>query len=111
MCSARVQIAGSGHRHFRFTQTFAAGERRTLTVTLPENFASASTGAVASGDGTRHGALIDETEATNWERTGAQPSVAGSTIVVDLSESARRFDRVQVSVMLLARQNRFTALR
>ena len=55
--------------------------------------------------------MIDDTKATNWDRTGAQPNVAGSTVTVDLTRGVQTFDRVHVSAMLHAGQNRFTALR
>ena len=101
----------AGYGHFRFTQTLAAGERKSVKLSLSPNVASAASGAAASGDGVRHGELIDDTEATNWERTGTVPSVSGSTVVVDLAGSSQVFDRAQVSAMLTPGQNRFTAVR
>jgi extracellular elastinolytic metalloproteinase len=103
-------IQAKGYGHVRIRRTLAAGAT-TLTQNLQANWASIHKGATASGDGVRHTSLIDDTEATNWERTGAQPNVAGSQITVDLSGPARNVGRVQVSAMLLPGQNRFTALR
>jgi extracellular elastinolytic metalloproteinase len=108
-----------GYGHARFRVTLAAGQQRTVTLTLPTNYASAAKGAVATGDGVELGALVDDTEATNWDRTGAVPDVSGSTVTVDLAGGVRTFNRVQVSAMLHAlpgttgptAQNRFTALR
>jgi hypothetical protein len=103
-------IRAAGYGHLRLSRNLGAG-RRTITVAMRPNWASSSQGATASGDGTRHGALIDDTEATNWERTGAQPDVRGSQVTVDLGGSVQTVDRVQVSAMLQPGQNRFTALR
>jgi hypothetical protein len=99
-----------GYGHLRFRETFAAGETRTVTFSMSSNRASLTRGATASGDGVRHNDLIDDSEGTNWERTGAQ--AVGSQVTVDLEGTApRQVSRVQVSAMLLPGQNRFTALR
>jgi extracellular elastinolytic metalloproteinase len=108
-----------GYGHARFRLTLTAGSNRTVTISLPTNVASRAKGAVATGDGVEQDALIDDTEATNWDRTGAAPDVGGSTVTVDLAGGTQTFDRVQVSAMLHAlpgltgptAQNRFTALR
>ena len=100
-----------GYGHVRFRGTFSAGGSRTVTVPMPTNRASSSKGAAATGDGTGHGNLIDDTEATNWVRTGATPSVAGSQVTVDLQGGAQSVGRVQVSAMLAPGNNRFVALR
>jgi hypothetical protein len=108
-----------GYGHLRFRLTLSAGQNRTVTLTMPTNYASQAKGSVVTGDGVEHAALVDDTEATNWDRTGAQPDVRGSTVTVDLAGGVRTFDRVQVSAMLHAlpsltgptAQNRFTALR
>jgi extracellular elastinolytic metalloproteinase len=108
-----------GYGHTRFRLTLSAGSNRTVTISLPTNVASREKGAVATGDGVEHDALIDDTEATNWDRTGAAPDVRGTTVTVDLAGGTQTFDRVQVSAMLHAlpgltgptAQNRFTALR
>ena len=103
-------IQAKGYGHYRLRRNLAAGAS-TLTINLQANWASVHKGATASGDGVRHNDLIDDTEATNWERVGAEPSVAGSQVTVDLSGPQRAISRVQVSAMLLPGQNRFTALR
>jgi extracellular elastinolytic metalloproteinase len=100
-----------GYGHVRLSRTFRAGQTATVAVPLRSNWASKSKGATASGDGTRHADLIDDTERSNWERTGAQPDVRGSQVTVNLSGTVRTVRRVQVSAMLLPGQNRFTALR
>ena len=83
---------------------------QTLTVDLKTNLASAANGATASGAGARLGALIDDTEATNWEFTGAP--VADQAVIVDLAgDDAHALGSVNVSALLFAGQNRFTALR
>jgi extracellular elastinolytic metalloproteinase len=101
-----------GYGHLRVSETFRAGKKATVTLRFQTNWASAAKGATAAGDGVRHGHLIDDTEGTNWERTGAVPDVAGSQVTVRLGGTgARTVGRVQVSAMLLPGQNRFTALR
>ncbi|WP_020388711.1 M36 family metallopeptidase [Kribbella catacumbae] len=99
-----------GYGHVRFALDLAAGANQTVTVAMPANTASSAKGAVAFGDGVNHANLIDDTEATSWDRTGAQPDVRGSTVTVDLAAGAQTFNRVQVSALLFG-QNRFTALR
>jgi extracellular elastinolytic metalloproteinase len=100
-----------GYGHVRFRATFAAGQTRTLTISMPTNRASNAKGALATGDGVDHVQLIDDTEGTNWDRTGAQPDVAGSTVTVDLQGGVQTVNRVQVSALLEVGKNRFTALR
>jgi extracellular elastinolytic metalloproteinase len=111
---------GYGHVRFRLTE-LKPGETRSVTIHFPTNYASRHQGAVAAGDGIRHDDLIDDTEGTNWESTGAP--VQGRRVVVDLSGGAQRFEVVKVSAALVAgdflgtpqqpnpTQNRFTALR
>jgi hypothetical protein len=106
-----------GYGHARFRATFTAGQTGTVTVQFPTNRASTTKGAVATGDGTFHGNLIDDTEATQWQRTSAvDPNgnvvVDGTTVTIDLEGTATHaVNRVQVSALLSAGQNRFTALR
>jgi extracellular elastinolytic metalloproteinase len=102
-----IQAKGYGHVRLRRTLVGAA----TITLNLQPNWASTSKGATASGDGVRHAHLIDDTEATNWERTGAQPDIGGSQVTVDLGGNVQSVGVAQVSAMLLPGQNRFTALR
>ncbi|MGB5246941.1 MAG: M36 family metallopeptidase, partial [Woeseia sp.] len=61
-------VRADGFGHFRFRQTFAATDDKTLTITMPTNYASKTHGAAASGAGTEHVALIDDTEATAWDK-------------------------------------------
>jgi extracellular elastinolytic metalloproteinase len=109
-----------GYGNVRFRAKLKAGEDRTITVRMPTNWASRFKGAVASGDGTRLGDLIDDTEATNWEATGAP--VQGRQVTVDLAGGSHELDRGAVSAYLgfgpestnpaiFTAQNRFTALR
>jgi len=100
-----------GYGHLRLTRTFRAGQNVTVALPMRTNWASAGKGATASGDGTRHADLIDDTEGTNWERIGALPDVRGSQVTVNLSGTVQTVRRVQVSAQLLPGQNRFTALR
>lgn len=63
-----------GYGHVRFLVTdLQPGEERTITIHFPTNVASVAQGATATGDGVRHTDLIDDTEATNWQRAGDLP--------------------------------------
>jgi extracellular elastinolytic metalloproteinase len=104
----------------RTTLTVRAGQLRDFPVAMRENFASAANGATASGDGTGLGALIDDTEATNWASLGSPVAGKQVTVRLDPSRTAVTFRRVQVSAMLRTRlpgnasdpsQSRFSALR
>lgn len=111
---------GAGFGHKRFTARISK-RRRTLPVTMSRNQAAGANGAAASGDGRSLPALLDETEATNWQ--SVQAPVAGRQVTVDLAgDRPVRVGRVQVSAMLRptvagdpegpdTAQNRFTALR
>jgi extracellular elastinolytic metalloproteinase len=102
-----VQAAGYGAQRFR--RSLAAGPSN-VTFVLPVNLASQSQGATASGDGSDHADLIDDTEATNWDFTGAP--VGGQQVTVDLAGDAPvAVNRVNVSALLGPGQSRFTALR
>lgn len=103
-----------GYGHVRFmVKSLGAGETRTITIRFPTNYASASQGATATGDGTGTQTpenLIDDTEGTNWGATGA--AVQGRQVVVKLGGSeAVTFSAINVSGMIVPGQNRFTALR
>jgi extracellular elastinolytic metalloproteinase len=111
---------GNGFGATRTTLTVRAGQLRDLAVTMRENFASSANGATATGDGTSLGALIDDTEATNWASLGSPVAGKQVTVRLDPSSTAVTFRRVQVSAMLRTRrpgdtndpgQNRFSALR
>ncbi|GAA4386835.1 hypothetical protein GCM10023088_58230 [Actinomadura verrucosospora] len=111
---------GAGFGHRRFTAAVGASQR-TLPVAMSRNEAAGANGATATGDGASQAALLDETEATNWQSVTAP--VAGRQVTVDLAgDRPVRVGRVQVSAMLRpsvagdpegagGTQNRFTALR
>jgi hypothetical protein len=80
-----------------------------VTIKFRANLASKHRGAVAAGNGVRHGDLIDDAEATNWESDGV--AVAGRQVTIDLAGGTQTFDRVKVSAELQPGQNRFTAVR
>jgi extracellular elastinolytic metalloproteinase len=98
--------------------TVSAGQRRELLLDMPRYLTSSASDAAATGDGVNLGALIDDTEATNWASLGSP--IAGKPVTVRLAR-AETFDRIQVSAMLRHRtpadvndsggQNRFSALR
>jgi extracellular elastinolytic metalloproteinase len=98
---------GYGHVRFR-VNNMQPGETRTVTIRFGTNYASSHNGAVASGDGVNHDRLIDDTEGTQWEATGAP--VQGRQVLIDLAGGAQTFTQVKASAHLLG-QNRFTALR
>jgi extracellular elastinolytic metalloproteinase len=104
-------VHAPGYGHLRLRRTFSGGGAPIVTAELPTNFASRSKGATATGDGSDHEELIDDTERTSWDRTGAQPSVSGSQVTVDLHGGVQRISRAQVSALLEVGRNRFTALR
>jgi hypothetical protein len=86
------------------------GETRNVTIEFGTNYASASQGATATGDGTNQQNLLDDSESTNWGLTGAD--VQGRQVTIKLGgTSPVAFDTVNVSAMLVPGQNRFTALR
>jgi hypothetical protein len=112
-----------GYGHVRFKVTgLKPGETRNITVEFPTNHASQSKGAVATGEGDDHSLLIDDTEGTNWDYSGAP--VQGRQVVVKLSGPVS-FTTVNVSAMTTGfptqprgpgtptepAENRFTALR
>ncbi len=104
-------VQARGYGHVRVRRTLSAGRPVTITVPMRTNRASSAKGASATGDGTQHAQLIDDTEATSWDRTGAQPDVRGSQVTVDLQGARQTIRRAQVSALLEVGQNRFTALR
>ena len=112
-----------GYGHVRFKVTgLKPGETRNVTLEFPTNYASQSKGAVATGEGDDHNLLIDDTEGTNWDFSGAP--VQGRQVVVKLSGPVT-FTTVNVSAMTTGfptmprgpgtptepAENRFTALR
>ncbi|GAA1646489.1 M36 family metallopeptidase [Actinoplanes couchii] len=112
-----AQAPGYGHARVA-PQSFKAGKAAKLTVKLPRNVASGSSGATATGDGVNLVRLIDDDEASNWASLGS--AVAGKGVTVDLAGDKQRVRRVQVSAMLrpaitgdpdAAAQSRYSALR
>ena len=118
--SYELVARGNGFGLERLTASFQAGQDRVLRVSMSENLASSARGATASGDGVNQGALIDDTEATNW--ASLVDPVLGRQVTVRLTpqKAPHQIRRVQVSAMLRVNtgdandpggQNRFTALR
>jgi extracellular elastinolytic metalloproteinase len=104
-----VRANGFGLRRVEDVVVSGTGAQ-SLTVSLPRNIASSASGASASGDGTRLAALIDDSEATNWESAGSP--IVGKQVTIDLAgTTSQQLGSVQVSAMIFAGQNRFTALR
>ena len=114
-----------GFGHVRGRKTFHRGEDSVIEFRFPTNHASANAGATASGDTSGATAaaqaaqlrnLIDDTEASNWTTagtvTGGVLSVDGKKVTIDLAGTEPvRIRHLQVSAMLGAGQNRFSALR
>jgi extracellular elastinolytic metalloproteinase len=122
-------IRAPGYGHARATLTLRANQvTKLLAGPLIPNLASSARGATASGNGTNLGALIDDTEVTNWAFLGQQ-TVGGLeavgkqvTVRLDPSKPFHQIRRIQVSALLRHRipadpggdtlaQNRYTALR
>lgn len=109
-------VRADGHGHHRVPLTVGAGQESLVEIRLPTNWASSAQGASAAGAGVDHAELIDDTEATNWQRTAAVPSVDVEQPAVTVALAGRQpVDRVQVSGMLevalgVGLQNRFSAL-
>ncbi|MEJ7794222.1 MAG: M36 family metallopeptidase [Nocardioides sp.] len=119
-----------GHGGVRFTRTFKPGQNVVVQVPVRRNLASASNGAVATGDGINLESLIDDTEETNWaslesagtasDGNGEGEQVTGRQVTVQLGDDAVRVNRVNVSAALRptdadnedsGSQSRFSALR
>ncbi|HWH00553.1 MAG TPA: M36 family metallopeptidase, partial [Pilimelia sp.] len=99
----RVFVQAPGYGHKRMTITVRQGAQ-TIELPLRKNLASMASGAESTGDGGNLGALIDETEATNWGSVeGAArnpmeaPTVRGKQVTVDLAGGAHLVREVQVS--------------
>ncbi len=115
-------VQADGFGLFRFTRKLVAGRTETLQISLPKNLASMHNGATVTGDGTDLNNLIDDTEGTQWSRTGTVPNVNGSQVTVKLAGTGsvmannagagpKRFNNAVVSAMLNPGQSRFSALR
>jgi extracellular elastinolytic metalloproteinase len=106
-----------GFGFVRFRGRFRSGDDETITIRMAQNWASSAAGAAATGDGgTSLPNLIDDTERTQWAVpgtvTGGNLTVDGSKATIDLAGTEPiNVKYVQVSAMLSAGQNRFTALR
>ena len=106
----RFVARGDGFGLARFTAELKPGQVRDLPVNMPENLASKSSGATASGDGADQTNLIDDSEATQWTGTGA-PAGQEVTVRLDPTQPAQQIARVAVSALIGPGQNRFSALR
>ncbi|MCW2846699.1 MAG: peptidase fungalysin [Marmoricola sp.] len=101
-----VVFAAPGYGLTRGTITVTAGQKVTKTLALKPNLASAKNGAsvlTSSAGSLNAGALIDDTEATNWAGVNASASVDASSpyVAVDLAGSApRTISSVRVSALL-----------
>jgi len=113
-----VQAPGYGMK--RMQLELRANQVREFTAgPLFPNLAASARGATATGDGTNHAALIDETEATNWAALNAPVAGKQVTVRLDPSQPFHTIRRVQVSAMLRTAagtvadpaQNRYSALR
>jgi hypothetical protein len=109
-------VQAPGYGFVRFRDKFSRGEDEEITVSMAQNWASSGSGATVTGPGTGLAGLIDDTERTQWSApgtvTGGNLSVDGNTATIDLGGTESiNVKFVQVSAMLQAGQNRFTALR
>jgi extracellular elastinolytic metalloproteinase len=114
-------VRAPGHGLTRLRAAVRSGRTTTLRVQLPTNLASVASGATINGDGVNLGALIDDTEGTNWAFLNGD--IAGRQVTVRLPGTApQEIGRVQISALLRPRnqndpggdtetQNRFSALR
>jgi hypothetical protein len=105
-----------GYGHLRGRRTFSSRENSVIEFRFPTNHASSAKGATATGDGTNHANLIDDTERNQWTAegmiSGGNLSVDGKKVTIDLAGTDPvRIRSIQVSAHLSAGQNRFTALR
>ena len=113
-------VRAPGHGVTRVRAEVRPGRTTRLRTELPTNLASSANGASVAGDGVNLGALIDDTEGTNWAFLNGD--IAGRQVTVRLPGAAQDISRVQVSALLRPRnagdpggdtqtQNRFSALR
>jgi extracellular elastinolytic metalloproteinase len=106
-----------GYGFLRGRKEFYRGESSVIEFRFAKNYAAAAQGAAASGtDGTDQANLLDGTENTNWTAPGTVTSgtlsVDCKKVTIDLAGTAPvRIRHLNVSAMLRAGQNRFTALR
>jgi extracellular elastinolytic metalloproteinase len=114
-----MEANAPGYGHVRFRVTLRSGQDKVVRVRFPTNYASVAKGATATGDTVTPSTLtglIDDDENTQWTAEGAFPggnlTVDGKKVTVDLAGTDPvRIKRLQVSTLVGAGQNRFTALR
>ena len=117
-------VHAPGYGFVRFRESFRSGENERIDIEMARNWASTSSGAVATGDTAGANAaaqaltlrnLIDDTENTQWETAGNATgplTVDGKMVTVDLGGTESINVRyVNVSAMLRSGQARVTALR
>jgi extracellular elastinolytic metalloproteinase len=104
----------------RTTLSVGRGDFRNFSIEMETNLASLHNGAVATGDGTNHDNLIDDTEATNWASLDSPVAGKQVTVALEPDRNGHKIDGVQVSAMLRPAdpndptdppQSRFSALR
>jgi hypothetical protein len=103
-------VRADGYGHHRTQVTVSTGQSLNLDIALNTNVASIHKGASASGDGDDLAALIDDSEATTWQRLGASPDVAGTAVTIALG-GRKVLERAQLSAMPEPGENRFETLR
>ena len=88
-----------GYGAYRFTKTFTPGQIVTVDVPMRRNHASAAHGAEADGDGGNFGAVIDDTEGSNWAFVGETDTelVEGRQFTVALAGGRQKVADVQIS--------------
>ena len=110
-----VRAPGYGLRRFTLTVKRGPGAHADSFALTP-NVASKSQGASAAGAGTNHDSLIDDTESTTWDVTGATGvNVAQPSVTISLA-GAKPVRTIAVSALLDPSdpdgdEGRFTALR
>jgi extracellular elastinolytic metalloproteinase len=115
-------VRANGFGAKRFSLQLKPGMVKLAEVSMPPNLASASNGAVTTGDGTNLSKLIDDRESTNWASLGSPVAGKQVTVRLDPSRQSWQVARIQVSAQLRTRlpadpggdtgtQSRFSALR
>jgi extracellular elastinolytic metalloproteinase len=109
-------VVAKGYGAFRFSAN-VKGPSQNLIIRMPENLASSTQGATASGSGTNQANAIDETETTSWSADGRAAdgtlsNIAGQQVTIDLAGTkAQPIAHVEVSAMINPGESRFAALR
>ncbi|HET7568863.1 MAG TPA: M36 family metallopeptidase [Gaiellaceae bacterium] len=99
-------VQAPGYGLVKLSRTLDA-TAQTLTIALPHNWASAASGATASGDGANQANLVDDNEETNWSSTSG---VAGQQVTVTLN-GRHVLTGARVSAFIDPSETRFEALR